>query len=412
MNNFQVLAMTDNVSTERAHKVAVIVKNEDLIQGSARFYALKENVVYNPYNDFKPENAGGQRLNKDAIDNYQSLQGAAHNMFNTIKVMFETGGNAEIQRLNDIIFDKAAEIRSLREELNKKPSGGGSAELASMINKLAEMQNNSPKVITVNFGGKSNTVTGKAFHEKLPKIIKLIAKNENIYLHGPAGTGKSELVKQAAEALGMAFYPVSTVTQDFKLTGFLDMKNDYRETQFYKAMKYGGVFFIDEMDSATSEVLVLINAAIANRYFDFPNEFVKAHPDFRVVGAGNTLGGGADNVYTGRFQLDQSTLDRFRFVKIDYSPTIEKAITNNNNELLAFVWELRNASKSTDIHILVSYRTIGRIVSGEREEDEELTEILDECLVKGLARDDLKMLVRAMALENKNKYYSALKEIA
>jgi len=415
MNNFQVLAMTDNVTTERAHKVAVIVKNEDLILGSARFYALKENVVYNPYNDFKPENAGGQRLNKDAIDNYQSLQAAAHSMFNSLKVMFETGGNAEIQRLNDIIFQKHHKIVDLEKELEqakKAPSGGGSAELAQMINNLAQIQINAPKVITVNFGGKSNTVTGKAFHEKLPKIIKLIAKNENIYLHGPAGTGKSELVKQAAEALGMAFYPVSTVTQDFKLTGFLDMKNDYRETQFYKAMKYGGVFFIDEMDSATSEVLVLINAAIANRYFDFPNEFVKAHPDFRVVGAGNTLGGGADNVYTGRFQLDSSTLDRFRFVKIDYSPAIEKAMTNNNNELLAFVWELRNASKNTDIHILVSYRTIGRIVSGEQEEDEELTEILDECLVKGLARDDLKMLVRAMALESKNKYYSALKEIA
>ena len=55
----------------------------------------------------------------------------------------------------------------------------------------------------------------------------------------------------------------------------------------------GGLFFLDEMDASIPEVLVLLNAAIANGYFEFPNGKITAHEDFRVVAAGNTVGSGA-----------------------------------------------------------------------------------------------------------------------
>ena len=79
---------------------------------------------------------------------------------------------------------------------------------------------------------------------------------------------------------------------------------------------------MDEMDASIPETLIILNAAIANRYFDFPNGKVSANPNFRVIAAGNTVGTGADNNYTGRYCLDRASLDRFAMVNIDYSEKI------------------------------------------------------------------------------------------
>lgn len=69
--------------------------------------------------------------------------------------------------------------------------------------------------------------------------------------------------------MGLDFYFTNAVSQEYKLTGFIDANGKYQETQFYKAFTQGGLFFLDEMDASIPEVLVILNAAIANRYFDF-----------------------------------------------------------------------------------------------------------------------------------------------
>lgn len=69
-------------------------------------------------------------------------------------------------------------------------------------------------------------------------------------------------------------------------------RSSIKLSSMYKAFKYGGLFMLDEMDASIPEVLIILNAAIANRYFDFPAPigYVEAHPNFRVVSAGNTFG--------------------------------------------------------------------------------------------------------------------------
>ena len=230
-----------------------------------------------------------------------------------------------------------------------------------------------------------------------------------VYLYGPAGTGKSNLAKQIAKYLKLNFYPMSTITQEFKFTGYQDGNGLFHDTNFYKAVKFGGVFFIDEMDSCSSDVLIGLNACLANGYFDFPHETIDCHENFVVISAGNTTGHGATADYVGRQQLDLSTLDRFLSIKIDYDTNIDLAVAKDDQALVDFAHALRKASKDTDITILMSYRALGNIA--KLIELFDLTEIMEMAVVKGMGQDEIDMLSRNMNIESTNKYYKAFKKV-
>ena len=263
------------------------------------------------------------------------------------------------------------------------------------------------KICTI-IDGKKVDVKGIQ-HEKFETILKFVANNEPVYLEGPAGSGKNVICKQVAEALGLNFYFTNAVTQEYKLTGFTDAMGKYQETQFYKAFTQGGVFMLDEMDASIPEVLVILNAAIANRYFDFPAPigYREAHPDFRVIAAGNTTGHGADMEYVGRNQLDGASLDRFAFVKVDYSPLIEESVSLGNTELLNFCREFRKGAKKAGLNVIVSYRAIGRIAKMVNIMSDE--EAIDTCLIKGLEKDDVNMVRGNM--HDSSKYAKALDKL-
>lgn len=233
-------------------------------------------------------------------------------------------------------------------------------------------------------------------HEKFETVLKFVANDEPVFLTGPAGSGKNVLCKQVAEALGLKFYFTNAVTQEYKLTGFTDAMGNYQPTQFYKAFTEGGVFMLDEMDASIPEVLVILNAAIANRYFDFPAPigYVEAHPDFRVIAAGNTVGNGASYEYVGRNQLDAASLDRFAIVKIDYSEAIENSVAGGDVELAQFCRDFRKAAKNAGQQVIVSYRAIGRLA--KMMQILPMDEALETCLVKGIEKDDLNIIINGM----------------
>lgn len=250
------------------------------------------------------------------------------------------------------------------------------------------------------------TVLKDVLHEKFDEVLKIVNLNIPVYLTGKAGTGKNVICKQVAEALGLDFYFTNAVTQEYKLTGFIDANGNYQETQFYKAFTNGGLFFLDEMDASIPEVLVILNAAIANRYFDFPIGKVEANPNFRVIAAGNTTGLGADNNYTGRYCLDRASLDRFAMVNIDYSRKIEDKLSRGKKDLVAFAHAFRKATDDSGIECLFSYRTIERIALLEEVEND-LYEILSISLLKGLDSEDVDTLRNKIKMDmsmNKNKY--------
>lgn len=248
---------------------------------------------------------------------------------------------------------------------------------------------------------------GIVHHEKYETIKMCLMSNIPVYLAGPAGSGKNHTVEQIADELGWEFYFSNSVQQEYKLTGFIDVGGKYHETEFYKACTSDKdcVFFLDEMDASIPEVLVLLNAAIANGYFEFPNGRVELeHVHF--VAAGNTVGSGADEMYTGRMVLDQATLDRFAIIEFNYSLRIEMAISKGNTDLVSFIRQLREEADKKGIRATFSYRCITMVTKLEVAgmDDEEIIRI---AVMKGLDKDT----INTFNISGTTKYHGALKKV-
>lgn len=249
-------------------------------------------------------------------------------------------------------------------------------------------------------------------HPVFADVIKLINADVPVFLMGAAGTGKNHMCKQVADALGLEFYFSNAVSNEYKITGFIDANGKYHETQFYEAFTKGGLFFFDEIDASVPEVLVLLNAAIENRYFNFPTGKITAHPSFRIIAAGNTYGSGASIQYVGRYQLDAASLDRFALVEMDYDNKVELLIANGDEDLVSFIHIVRNVVISNGLRIVISYRAINQITKMVKGQGMSINTALRYALIKGLSVDDMNIINRNLPYTStNNKYLTEFKTI-
>lgn len=228
-------------------------------------------------------------------------------------------------------------------------------------------------------------------HEKYNTLLAIMGKGEAAYLYGPAGSGKNHVCEQIARALGVEFYYQNSVTDEYKLTGFIDGSGVYHETEFYRAFKNGGLFMLDEMDASCPDTLVTLNAALANGYFTFPCGRVKMHPDFHCIAAGNTCGRGATEEYTGRSVLDAASLNRFMPVKFDYCWAIENKLAGAGGaDILEFIRDMRESAAAAGIHIVLGYRNIQRLAKFR--DIFNARELVEYCVTGGYDKDEINIL--------------------
>ena len=165
-------------------------------------------------------------------------------------------------------------------------------------------------------------------HERFPLLLACVGARVNALLVGPAGTGKTQAAKNAAQACGLPFYMQSVGPQTSKsdLLGYMDATGTYRQSMLVQAYRDGGVFLLDEMDAGHPGVLTILNAAIAGDSMATPEGMIARHPDFILIAAANTFGHGADRQYVGRNQLDAATLDRFATIEWPLDEGLEAAM--------------------------------------------------------------------------------------
>lgn len=241
-------------------------------------------------------------------------------------------------------------------------------EVESLKDMVAALKDEKPsRTIEVKVDVKVNHVDG-VLNPVFEDVVTLIAANKNVYLYGPAGSGKNVLCGQVAEALGLKFYYQNTLLTKFDLSGFKNAVGDFEKTEFFEAFTQGGLFMLDEVDNSSAEALVALNAALANGYYSFPGiGRVDVHPDFRCIAAGNTIGTGADAAYCGRYKMDASSRDRFQFIEVNYCEEIENAICAGHEDILQFVRDLRKAVQKVGAEMILGYRCMVSLVQfGEK----------------------------------------------
>ena len=380
-----VVFNSETLSVERVGKKVITINFADYAQGRKK--ATTNTTTTTNSNTNNNNNNNNNNMEEQNTTTATAATANNNNGLDVLNSLFAQQQEMGYQRGKT---EAAAEIDSLKKQIEEAKNAG----TGSIINVVVD-------------GKKTTTKTQSVLDPNFENILHLVAAHENVYLYGPAGSGKNTIAEQIAEALGVEFYYQNTLVTKFDVSGYKNAQGEYEETPFYKAWKNGGLFFADELDNSTAEAIIALNAALANGYYTFPNssEKVAKHPDFYCIAAGNTNGQGATEEYCGRYQMDESSRDRFAFIEIGYNKKVEESICGGHLDILEFVRDLRSVTKSLQIKLICGYRTISRLAKFY---DMSTKFVLDSFIFKGISKDDIREI--AAALSSKNKYTEEIKK--
>ena len=180
----------------------------------------------------------------------------------------------------------------------------------------------------------------------------------NLWMHGPAGCGKTTMAAQLANILQVPCYVLSCSkdTDPCQIQG-----RRYPQPEESKLTEYfekPSVLVLDEFTSVEADTAMLLNSALANGYYETSTKRTALRsPHCVIIATSNTLGQGGDALYCGNSRLDASTRDRFAcgFVAVDYSAEYESKF---DKEVVKYANHLRDIIKRCDLQQICSTRTI------------------------------------------------------
>ncbi len=283
-------------------------------------------------------------------------------------------------------------------------------KITRAINKAAKQVQARPVVVSYTAPDKPDKDIGIQhfmFEDIVKTVLALPPQDRNIFLVGPAGSGKNTIVEKIAEIFERSFFtiPVGLNTSKADLLGYMSASGTYVTTPLRQAFECGGVCLIDEIDSGNPNVLTCLGALTANSYAGFPDGLVKRHDDFILFAAGNTFGLGADMQYVGRLQLDGATRDRFVFKQVPYDEQLEKVLAPNKewyDRVIAF----RNAVSHLGERVIVSPRATikgGYLANAGIPFDV----IADEVIFRGVNADVRSRIIAQVETANVQEYISS-----
>ena len=257
--------------------------------------------------------------------------------------------------------------------------------------------------------GSSVAVTGRV-HPAFAEVFEDLRDFKRVYLHGPAGTGKSFMARQLAEALGVECYISGKADLKYDLIGTHDASGKHIPTAFTLAAMHGGVWLWDEVDRSADDACTAINDGLANGKIFIPGVgMVELHKNFYVIAAGNTCGFGASQKYSSAQKQDFSVLTRFLSkIEIGYCREMDMIVTNDDAELCDFAGAVREAIKQTGIEIDLPIRALMPLKNKAARRG--YRRALECCLFAGVGSTQIKQI--ATRVIGSGVWFDALQELA
>lgn len=199
-------------------------------------------------------------------------------------------------------------------------------------------------------------------HPQFARLLKAATSRQadgfhpNIWIAGPAGSGKTYAAKKVAEAMEAEFHYNGALSMPHELLGFIDAGGTYHETPFRHGYTRKAVYLFDEVDGSDNSALLALNAALANGRASFPNGQCERHADSVIIATANTWGLGANADYVGRAKIDAAFLSRFPVrIQWDYDTDMEKQICGNP-QWAGKVQAARARARQAGIKVLIDPR--------------------------------------------------------
>jgi hypothetical protein len=233
---------------------------------------------------------------------------------------------------------------------------------ASIDEALGQLSQARAVQITIHNGLDSYTVPEGHRHPMFETLLRAASSRQsdgyhpNIWVAGPAGSGKTTGGRQLAAALNLPFFFNGAVSMEHKLIGFRDAGGTYHSTPFREGYTIPAVYQFDDVDSSENSALLALNAALANGECDFADRLMPRHPDSIILATANTWGLGATADYVGRVKIDAAFLSRFP-VKISwpYDEPFELAI-GGNPAWTKRVQAARHAAQKAGLKVIIDPR--------------------------------------------------------
>jgi cobaltochelatase CobS len=236
------------------------------------------------------------------------------------------------------------------------------SELRSIIkNGIDQVRNEVGKVMKHEhhiYNGKAKPVVLKGrMHKCFEDLLLMTSADVNVWICGPAGSGKTTAAQQVAKALGLNYYFNGAIDSEYKLSGFVDAHGNIVSTAFREAYTHGGLYLFDEVDASLPSAVLAFNAALAGDFADFPGETdpTPRHKDFRCIAAANTWGYGGGTDYVGRSKMDAAFLDRFVQLDFPYDEDLE-ATFSDNHDWVVTVQTFRRRAAEKGLKVIISPR--------------------------------------------------------
>ena len=185
---------------------------------------------------------------------------------------------------------------------------------------------------------KRREANGEFFHEMVEEVIRCVLEGDWVYLWGPSGCGKSFVIKQVAELIGIDLVENGKITDKYSIMAYNDPHGHFRATQAFVALVYGKMLSLDEFDNGNTDTQVVLNELYSGlldvmgnpnkkRYVTFAEDMtVPISPNFRMISAGNTRGGGENEIFSSRGKIDEAVQERMTPKEFKYDNLVEQKI--------------------------------------------------------------------------------------